>query len=76
MREELVSGSGARSRVATRTARPADLAAVLVLVRQHRLSAHAEGVLTGRVPGAATTSGFERLLALGGHPCGEQDVCV
>jgi GNAT superfamily N-acetyltransferase len=67
MREELVSGSGARSRVATRTARPADLAAVLLLVRQHRLASHAEGVLTGRVPGASTTSGFERLLASADH---------
>lgn len=57
-----MSGSGARSRVATRVARAADLSAVLALIRQHRLAAHAEGVLTGRVPGASTTSGFERLL--------------
>ena len=62
-----MSGSGVRSRVATRAARPADLPAVLALVRQHRLAAHAEGVLTGRVPGAATTSGFERLLASPDH---------
>jgi GNAT superfamily N-acetyltransferase len=62
-----VSGSGVRSRVATRTARAADLSAVLALIRQHRLAAHAEGVLTGRVPGASTTSGFERLLASPDH---------
>jgi GNAT superfamily N-acetyltransferase len=62
-----VSGSGVRSRVATRAARAADLPAVLALIRQHRLSAHAEGVLTGRVPGASTTSGFERLLASPDH---------
>jgi GNAT superfamily N-acetyltransferase len=40
---------------------------VLALIRQHRLAAHAEGVLTGRVPGASTTSGFERLLASPDH---------
>ena len=40
---------------------------MLALVRQHRLAAHAEGVLTGRVPGASTTSGFERLLASPDH---------
>jgi GNAT superfamily N-acetyltransferase len=40
---------------------------VLALVRQHRLAAHAEGVLTGRVPGHSTTSGFERLLASPDH---------
>ena len=62
-----MSGSGARSRVATRTASAADLSAVLALVRQHRLASHAEGVLTGRVPGASTTSGFERLLASADH---------
>lgn len=62
-----MSGSGARSRVATRAARAADLSAVLALIRQHRLAAHAEGVLTGRVPGASTTSGFERLLSSPDH---------
>jgi GNAT superfamily N-acetyltransferase len=62
-----VSGSGVRSRVATRAARAADLSAVLALIRQHRLAAHAEGVLTGRMPGASTTSGFERLLASPDH---------
>jgi len=62
-----VSGSGARSRVATRAACAADLSAVLALIRQHRLAAHAEGVLTGRVPGTATTSGFQRLLASPDH---------
>jgi GNAT superfamily N-acetyltransferase len=62
-----VSGTGSRSRARTRTARLADLPAVLALVRQHRLAAHAEGVLTGRVPGASTTSGFERLLASPDH---------
>jgi len=40
---------------------------VLALIRQHRLAAHAEGVLTGRIPGASTTSGFERLLASPDH---------
>ena len=62
-----MSGSGARSRVATRAARAADLSAVLALIRQHRLAAHAEGVLTGRVPGASTTSGFQRLLSSPDH---------
>jgi GNAT superfamily N-acetyltransferase len=62
-----VSGSGSRSRVATRTARPADLAAVLSLVRQHRAAAHAEEVLTGQTPGAAAAAGFRRLLAAGDH---------
>ena len=62
-----MSGSGARSRVATRAARAADLPAVLALIRQHRLAAHAEGVLTGRMPGASTTSGFARLLASPDH---------
>jgi GNAT superfamily N-acetyltransferase len=54
---------GTASRVATRTARPDDLAAVLDLVRQHRAEAHAEGVLTGQLPGAAAVDGFRRLLA-------------
>ncbi|WP_143087167.1 GNAT family N-acetyltransferase [Geodermatophilus ruber] len=51
----------------TRTARPDDLPAVLALVRQHRSEAHAEGVLTGQTPGAATAAGFRRLLADPGH---------
>ena len=55
-------GLGSRSRVATRAARPADLPAVLALVRQHRADAHAEEVLTGQTPGAAA-AGFRRLLA-------------
>jgi L-amino acid N-acyltransferase YncA len=58
-----VSGTGSRSRVTTRTARPGDLPAVLALVRQHRAEAHAEGVLTGQTPGAAAAAGFRRLLA-------------
>jgi ribosomal protein S18 acetylase RimI-like enzyme len=57
-----VSGSGSRSRVTTRCARPDDLPAVLTLVRQHRAEAHAEGVLTGQTPGAAAGAGFRRLL--------------
>ncbi|MGK5111952.1 MULTISPECIES: GNAT family N-acetyltransferase [unclassified Geodermatophilus] len=62
-----MSGSGSRSRVTTRTARPDDLPAVLALVRQHRAEAHAEGVLTGQTPGAAAAAGFRRLLADDGH---------
>jgi GNAT superfamily N-acetyltransferase len=62
-----VSGSGSRSRVTTRSARPDDLPAVLTLVRQHRAEAHAEGVLTGQTPGAAAAAGFRRLLADPGH---------
>jgi ribosomal protein S18 acetylase RimI-like enzyme len=62
-----VSGTGQRSRVVTRTARPDDLPAVLALVRQHRVEAHAEGVLTGQTPGAAAAAGFRRLLADPGH---------
>jgi L-amino acid N-acyltransferase YncA len=62
-----VSGTGQRSRVVTRTARPDDLPAVLALVRQHRAEAHAEGVLTGQTPGAAAAAGFRRLLADGAH---------
>jgi GNAT superfamily N-acetyltransferase len=62
-----VSGSGSRSRVTTRSARPDDLPAVLALVRQHRAEAHAEGVLTGQTPGAAAAAGFRRLLADPGH---------
>jgi GNAT superfamily N-acetyltransferase len=58
-----VSGLGSRSRVATRTARPDDLPAVLALVRQHRIDAHAQEVLTGQTPGAAAAAGFRRLLA-------------
>jgi GNAT superfamily N-acetyltransferase len=57
-----VPGSASRSRVVTRTARPGDLPAVLDLVRQHRAEAHAEGVLTGQLPGAAAVDGFRRLL--------------
>jgi GNAT superfamily N-acetyltransferase len=60
-----VSGSGSRSRVGTRTARPDDLPAVLALVRQHRAEAHAEGVLTGQLTVAA--AGFGRLLADPAH---------
>jgi L-amino acid N-acyltransferase YncA len=62
-----VPGTGQRSRVTTRTARPDDLPAVLALVRQHRAEAHAEGVLTGQTPGAAAAVGFRRLLADAGH---------
>jgi L-amino acid N-acyltransferase YncA len=62
-----VSGTGQRSRVVTRTARPDDLPAVLALVRQHRAEAHAEGVLTGQTPGAAAAAGFRRLLADPAH---------
>jgi L-amino acid N-acyltransferase YncA len=62
-----VPGTGSRSRVTTRTARPDDLPAVLALVRQHRAEAHAEGVLTGQTPGAAAAAGFGRLLADPGH---------
>jgi L-amino acid N-acyltransferase YncA len=58
-----VSGTGSRTRVVTRTARPDDLPAVLALVRQHRADAHAEEVLTGQTPGAAAAAGFRRLLA-------------
>jgi GNAT superfamily N-acetyltransferase len=57
-----VSGTGSRSRVVTRTARPADLPAVLALVRQHRADAHAEDVLTGHTRLNAAASGFRRLL--------------
>jgi GNAT superfamily N-acetyltransferase len=62
-----VSVPGSRSRVTTRAARPADLPAVLALVRQHRAEAHAEGVLTGQTPGAAAATGFRRLLADPAH---------
>lgn len=58
-----MTGLGSRSRMVTRAARPADLPAVLALVRQHRAEAHAEGVLTGQTPGAAAAAGFRRLLA-------------
>jgi GNAT superfamily N-acetyltransferase len=57
-----VSGTDSRSRVVTRTARPADLPAVLALVRQHRADAHAEDVLTGHTRLNAAASGFRRLL--------------
>jgi GNAT superfamily N-acetyltransferase len=62
-----VSGTGSRSRVVTRTARPADLPAVLSLVRQHRADAHAEDVLTGHTRLNAAASGFRRLLEDPGH---------
>ena len=62
-----MSVPGSRSRVTTRAARPADLPAVLALVRQHRAEAHAEGVLTGQTPGAAAAAGFRRLLADPAH---------
>jgi ribosomal protein S18 acetylase RimI-like enzyme len=62
-----VAGPGTRSRVVARPARPADLAVVLALVRQHRAEAHAEGVLTGQAPGSAAAAGFRRLLADPGH---------
>jgi GNAT superfamily N-acetyltransferase len=62
-----VSGTGSRSRVVTRTARPGDLAAVLALVRQHRADAHAEDVLTGHTRLNAAASGFRRLLQDPGH---------
>jgi GNAT superfamily N-acetyltransferase len=53
--------------VVTRTARPADLPAVLALVRQHRADAHAEDVLTGHTRLNAAASGFRRLLEDPGH---------
>jgi GNAT superfamily N-acetyltransferase len=58
-----VPGTGSsRSRVHTRTARVADLPAVLALVRQHRADAHAEDVLAGHTRLNAAASGFRRLL--------------
>ena len=62
-----MSGTGSRSRVVTRSARPADLPAVLALVRQHRADAHAEDVLTGHTRLNAAASGFRRLLEDPGH---------
>jgi GNAT superfamily N-acetyltransferase len=62
-----VSGTGSRSRVITRTARAADLPAVLGLVRQHRADAHAEDVLSGHTRLNAAASGFRRLLDDPGH---------
>jgi len=62
-----VSGTGSRSRVVTRIARPSDLTAVLALVRQHRADAHAEDVLTGHTRLNAAASGFRRLLEDPGH---------
>jgi GNAT superfamily N-acetyltransferase len=53
--------------VVTRTARAADLPAVLALVRQHRADAHAEDVLTGHTRLNAAASGFRRLLDDPGH---------
>ncbi len=50
-----------------RTARPADLPAVLALVRQYRADAHAEGVLTGQTALGAAAAGFRRLLGDPGH---------
>lgn len=60
-------GTASRSRVATRTALPDDLPAVVSLVRQHRAEARAEGVLTGQLPGSAAAGGFARLLADPAH---------
>jgi GNAT superfamily N-acetyltransferase len=51
----------------TRTARLADLPAVLALVRQHRAEAHVEDVLTGHPAPAAAAAGFRRLLGDPGH---------
>ena len=62
-----MSGTGSRSRVITRTARPTDLPAVLALVRQHRADAHAEEVLSGHARLNAAASGFRRLLEDPGH---------
>lgn len=62
-----MSGTGSRSRVVTRTARAADLPAVLALVRQHRADAHAEDVLSGHNRLDAAASGFRRLLEDPGH---------
>ena len=62
-----MSGTGFRSRVTTRIARPADLPAVLALVRQHRADAHAEDVLAGHTRLNAAASGFRRLLEDPGH---------
>ena len=62
-----MSGTGSRSRVVTRTARPDDLPAVLALVRQHRADAHVEDVLTGHTRLNAAASGFRRLLEDPGH---------
>ena len=62
-----MSGTGSRTRVVTRTARPGDLAAVLSLVRQHRADAHAEDVLSGSTWRSAAASGFRRLLEDDGH---------
>jgi GNAT superfamily N-acetyltransferase len=61
-----VSGTS-RSRVVARTARIDDLPAVLVLVRQYRADAHAEGVLTGQTALGAAAAGFRRLLGDAGH---------
>jgi GNAT superfamily N-acetyltransferase len=62
-----MSGAGSRSRVVTRTARPADLPSVLALVRQRIAEAHAEDVLTGHAPPSAAAAGFRRLLTDPGH---------
>jgi GNAT superfamily N-acetyltransferase len=62
-----VSGTGSRSRVVTRTARPGDLPAVLSLVRQHRADAHAEDVLSGQPRPSAAAAGFRRLLEGSAH---------
>ncbi|MGY1618459.1 GNAT family N-acetyltransferase [Geodermatophilus sp. SYSU D00691] len=51
------------SSCSVRIAQAEDLTAVLELVRQHRAEAHAEGLLTGQLPGSATAAGFARLLA-------------
>lgn len=60
-------GFAARSKVVTREARPADLPVILELVRQHRVEAHAEEVLTGHPPVHAAGAGFRRLLEDAGH---------
>lgn len=59
--------SASRSRVVTRVARPQDLSLVLELVRQHRVEAHTEEVLTGHPPVHAAGAGFRRLLEDAGH---------
>lgn len=60
-------GSASRSTVVTRVARPDDLSVILELVRQHRVEAHTEEVLTGHPPVHAAGAGFRRLLEDAGH---------
>lgn len=62
-----MSRSASRSRVVTRVACPDDLPVILELVRQHRVEAHAEEVLTGQPPVHAAGAGFRRLLSDSGH---------